>query len=53
MLGVYKKLKEWYLVNKYKNNKITLGELKKKLNVSEWEIDDILRKYKVYRKYEL
>lgn len=54
--SLYRALKEFVeklAVEKYKNGEITLGQLKKILGVSEWEIDDILRKYNVYRRYEL
>ncbi len=53
LIKALKEAKEKIAVERYKERKITLSELKKVLNVSEWEIDEILRKYGVYRKYEL
>lgn len=53
LIKALKETKEKIAVERYKEGKITLSELKRMLNVSEWEIDEILRKYGVYRKYEL
>ena len=50
---VLKELVEKLAVERYKNGEITLGQLKEILGVSEWEIDDILKKYNVYRKYKI
>jgi len=53
LIKALREAKEKIAVERYKEGKITLSELKRVLNVSEWEIDDILKKYGVYRKYEL
>ena len=53
LIKALKEAKEKIAVERYKEGKITLSELKRMLNVSEWEIDEILRKYGVYRRYEL
>ncbi len=46
-------VKEKLAVEKYKEGKITLSQLKDILEVSEWEIDELLKKHNVFRKYEV
>ncbi len=53
LIKALRETKERISVERYRDGKITLSELKRVLNVSEWEIDDILKKYGVYRRYEL
>jgi len=53
VIEALKKAKEEIAIEKYKKGEITLSQLKKILNVSEWEIDKILKEHNVFRRYEL
>jgi len=53
LIAALKKAREEIAIEKYKRGEITLSQLKSILNVSEWEIDEILKKYNVFRRYNL
>ncbi len=53
IIDALKEAKEKIAVKKYSEGKLTLAQLKEILGVSEWEIDEILKKHGVFRRYEI